>query len=857
MRTVAFQSSFVSGEIDPTLYDRLDLDQHERAARRLSNWRLLPQGGITKRGGTDKLAILAESGAVAEWVYSRDEAFAVLFNPGSANIAIFDCQNDSFVATIDGSPYDTGAIVAEVRYRQVLDTLFITHEDIRTRRLIRLGGYGNNPFATVSGSTSVTVSRQWHNLNVGDLVVYTGVSSFNGATFTGTFTVASVPTPHTYTITLGGAATGTGTGGGASVDSWVLAAVVFLNIPKVDFKDELSPSAVTLQRTRITFIGSASEWKRYASDGHYILGGSSPANVNDVFVLTASTVITKYNFFLLSWAGKQTEPIFWVADDLNKPNVTALANQVRQLLWKGVFPAGGMNAPTNFDVLTPTRNLSEGDTGVGIDAQGNAYLLIEFKGEFIGQTTPTLTVTVKGSAPLPELPAVTTDAAAGSRYEDVWSDVRGWPRSVEFYDGRLCLGGSKALPATFFASVVDDYGNFGRGDAHDDEAIQRDVDVNAADAVEHLIAGRSLMVMSRRGEYYQTETPMTPTTATFKQQTSHGTGNVRPVKVGGSVYFCQRNGSAVRRLLYNYQEDAFVADEVTILARHLLKTPVDMAAQAHPQDGDYIYIVNGDDGSMGLLTVDKDQQVAGWTSHESKHARVLSAAVINDAVYLVCLRSSPGAADVYTFERIDETRFTDASTVSLGSATSVAGLDYLLDETSEHDASRRDVVVRVDFADGGKCHFEQTPALPGGVYTFTAHGSDIGRTVSRIEVGVEVEATLIPLPPDINSAVGRMVLRRKRVSRVTMDVSSVDVHPSFGLTVNGKTVKQSTQLADASPIATAYLLDGQVSTPVLGWGRGQNATDVIVKHSGPGRCTIKSIEREIVATGGLGEDRSE
>jgi len=72
-----------------------------------------------------------------------------------------------------------------------------------------------NPFATVNTTTTVTVTDIGYNPAVGDFVIFSGATTFNGVTISGEYEVKTVPTNTTYTITSATTATGTGSGGGA------------------------------------------------------------------------------------------------------------------------------------------------------------------------------------------------------------------------------------------------------------------------------------------------------------------------------------------------------------------------------------------------------------------------------------------------------------------------------------------------------------------------------------------------------------------------------------------------------------------------------------------------------------------
>jgi hypothetical protein len=71
-----------------------------------------------------------------------------------------------------------------------------------------------NPFATTSGSTTITVTDAGYSPNTGDYVIFTGASAVGGVTVSGEYEIQTIVTPTTYTITVPSAASSTATGGG-------------------------------------------------------------------------------------------------------------------------------------------------------------------------------------------------------------------------------------------------------------------------------------------------------------------------------------------------------------------------------------------------------------------------------------------------------------------------------------------------------------------------------------------------------------------------------------------------------------------------------------------------------------------
>jgi hypothetical protein len=90
--------------------------------------------------------------------------------------------------------------------------------DVTPLRVTPPATLGNNPFATVSGSTTVTVTDTATGYKNGDFVTFSGATTVAGLNLNGEYQITLSGTVTTqYTITAASAASSTTTGGGASV----------------------------------------------------------------------------------------------------------------------------------------------------------------------------------------------------------------------------------------------------------------------------------------------------------------------------------------------------------------------------------------------------------------------------------------------------------------------------------------------------------------------------------------------------------------------------------------------------------------------------------------------------------------
>jgi hypothetical protein len=133
---------------------------------------------------------------------------------------------------------------------------------------------------------------------------------------------------------------------------------------------------------------------------------------------------------------------------------------------------------------------------------------------------------------------------------------------------------------------------------------------------------------------------VTPTGIRFDIQSYWGCSEVPPIVSGTSILLAQNSGRAIRDLHYQLQEDGYSGNEVSILAEHLLDSPVrDWAFQQEPYSTVWICL---ESGRLLTFTYMREQEVWAWSEHESSGGVFRSVSVIregeNDAAYFLVKR---------------------------------------------------------------------------------------------------------------------------------------------------------------------------------------------------------------------------
>ena len=197
-----------------------------------------------------------------------------------------------------------------------------------------------------------------------------------------------------------------------------------------------------------------------------------------------------------------------------------------------------------------------------------------------------------------------------------YSNTTGFPRAVSFFEQRLVFAGSTSYPQTIWGSQSGIYENFDEGDAEAADAFIYTIAANRVNAIRWLAPSKDLMVCTAGSEFKvsrPTGEPLQPDNINIQQQTSYGVFPLRPIQIGNLILFVQRQQRKVRQLYYRFEDDAYTAPDMTILAEHITEggiTEVDYA-----QEPDAIYWAIRSDGVLLGMTFNREEDVVAWHQH--------------------------------------------------------------------------------------------------------------------------------------------------------------------------------------------------------------------------------------------------
>lgn len=234
-----------------------------------------------------------------------------------------------------------------------------------------------------------------------------------------------------------------------------------------------------------------------------------------------------------------------------------------------------------------------------------------------------------------------------------WNLTYGFPGEVEYYGDRKFFARTKAQPQTLWATKTGQYNNFGRSvPLEDSDAINQTLIARQANPIYDLLPMKSLMVMTAAAEWEFTtgaDEIIAPGKNGFKPQSWNGSAPLPAMLVGRSALYIQGRGFAVRDLGYEFTQDGFSGNDLTIYASHLFEghSIVDLAYQQVPYSAGWLV---RSDGKAICVTYLREQEVVGFSLIETDGVIESVCTVPNgdeNAVHLVVRRTVNGVQRRY------------------------------------------------------------------------------------------------------------------------------------------------------------------------------------------------------------------
>lgn len=619
------KNSLNAGELSPYVDSRTDLGKYYAGCSKLVNAMILPYGGVVKRPGTEFIAkakgacklfrfefsaednMIIEAGNLYMRFYKNDDR--VMTASATVDTITLTSGNPVAIKTVAAHGFSNGAVV---RFTGVTDTE-INYSGVNTEWTITvvdedeftLDDTDGDDFTAGSGGTvaaiyeivtpySATDVFELHRASSGD-VIYIAHEDY---------------APRRLTR--------------VADNNWTLEVVEFLSPP---FRTENTTAASLMgfagtARSGYYFpVGSTGTLTASGTGNapftedhvgsYWQLTHTRPDNTSTVTVNSATTTesaeIRIKGDFTVECSGFDDDGVDTVI--LLRKEGNGTYQQVRRFIAATSY-SSTETANDVYYKLSCTNNDTSPVLTATLTAKNQKNIGIVKVTGYTSSTVVSVTVVQAVLSNNSSDDAVTTSMWA----EGAWSEERGFPRAVTFFDDRLWWAGTISNPQTMWGSRSSIYHDHTKG-VNADDAIEININDSDVSGIEWIMAGKALLVGTSNKEYLVSasniDNPITPSDAKAKPQSSFGSGHLQPVSLNDGVFYSQRQGRTMRIMRLNEYGDQMKSDNANILSSHIFELePTTMDTQRTP---DPVVWVTRSDGTLCLFTYEPVEEVAAWS----------------------------------------------------------------------------------------------------------------------------------------------------------------------------------------------------------------------------------------------------
>jgi hypothetical protein len=860
------QTSFASGELSPLLRGRTDLEQYYAGLATAENVVIVPQGGVKRRPGTEhidlallQIAPYVTGSFTATMPNGGTTANINDFDPSTTGLTTTDIEELGTGATVYVvAQYDLGASNNGIRFIDVQDikltvdnadtalfrvqtsvnnSTWVTHQtltvtafiqsfrvkipDVIGNRYVRLAresdtGDLNNQRVQLSefnvfDETSAPSDVKTFDFSVESdrhyLCVATGGTDISGTTPHGNMAFYRIPHAGATTTNLVG------------------------NVPLPYRSSEIATLRDAQTENVMLLFHEEHPSKRIINSGH----GTTASN-DSIFQIDDIPFLNVPQFDY---------------DDALSPTPTSFVIT----LTLGHFDAGDrfqidvegvlsknitLTQSASSTAANIERNLQEmpvfGETGVAV-AGGNSVFTITVSGESTKPFELWSGFATSDSGGTANTVAFTINTQGVARKEDVWGVNRGYPKMGTFHGGRLWLGGTKSKQQSLFASKSGSFFDYFFEEGDDDEGIFATLTNRVQTEIVDINSDRGLQVFTTGGEFLVKGA--TPATIDIVSQTQHGSSYLEAKSLDGAALFVDQNGNTLRQFVFNFNEDAYTSNDISVLSSQLIDTPKDIAVLSgtKAEDSNWVFIIN-QDGNGAVLNTVRAQDINGftrWTNANSGYfdtgvpipLELVSASTVKNELYIVN-KYNFETTYKYSIERWSFDYLLDSSVKLTNQSTTTVQLP---------DLHLRYAEVSVI---GNGNNLDKRSVSGTGTITLTAEELSSGNL--DLEVGLNFVPKIVPMPLNTSSqASSQNAMREKRVNRM-----NIRVYKSAGVYVDGNPVpiRNFGESAD-SPLGTPF----EIRTGIIQDNNGGNGWGIdvvpVITVPDPAPIHLQAIEYEV------------
>jgi len=322
-----------------------------------------------------------------------------------------------------------------------------------------------------------------------------------------------------------------------------------------------------------------------------------------------------------------------------------------------------------------------------------------------------------------------------------------YPSTVTYIQQRLAFASTDNDTEKIWLSRTGNFKNFTTSSpSQSDDAITFTMAGRQVNEVKSLLDLGRLVILTSGGEFSAEGDGgvLTPTTINLRQSSYNGSGLLQPLLIDNSALYQQARGSIIRDLIFNFDNDGYVGNDLSIFSSHLFDkyTFSDWAYQQIPHS--IVWVVRSDGVLLGMTYV-KSQQVVAWHIHDTQGGLFENVVVVpegnEDVVYTVVNRTINGRSARY-IERLTSRQVVDVVD------------NIFMDSALTYDG-RNTGGITMTLSGGSTWVYTETLTLTasGATFASTDIGNEIHLTgadgeVIRAEITAYTSSTVVSVLPN-------------------------------------------------------------------------------------------------------------
>ena len=388
-------------------------------------------------------------------------------------------------------------------------------------------------------------------------------------------------------------------------------------------------------------------------------------------------------------------------------------------------------------------------------------------------------------------------AATTNWEEQAWSDFRGWPRSISFFNERLILGGNEAEPNRLWSSLQDNVFHFmqrrfeqDQGASTDqsginyfgDSALTDPFSVNLgsekSSEINWISAKTTLHIGTKTGEYILSGGSegfgAAAGALSIRPQTSNGSIPSKVLSVGHETVFLGSAGRRLRNFKFSENNGSNITQDLSMFSEHIHRKGGDSIGFkeiVYSNMNDTIWLLNNNN-TLCSFTYHLDNPTLSWAHHDVG-GEVLSMATVldgkNEDVFLVVKREINGV-DNYNIEYIPQPFDGESLTVVPPALLREGIAAYLDSNVSRVLLAEGDEIENLDHLEGEDVQVLLNGKLLG-VFTVDMGVITLPQLYplgSRFTVGLPYQAKAALVPTNAGGEFGSAIGAIKRTDSVSM-----------------------------------------------------------------------------------------